>query len=495
MAEITENMVESGIPGLDKILYGGLPCNQMYAIYGISGSGKTTICMQFLLHGLKLGERCLYIGTSETVPEIQRIARSHQWDLTGLDISHLAMLYGEKAGPKQTMLNPAEIELPQLMDNLISRIREYNPQRLVVDSLSEIRLVAREKSWYQRQLMLLKSFLEARACTVFLTDTVGGENTVLKTFAHGCIEMSKTNPLYGPERQRLRVEKLRGHSFISGFHDCEIIKGGVKVFPRLVSAQYGKDFTKEAVSSGIRELDKLLGGGLDRGTCTLIQGASGTGKSVLATQFVAAAAQRNEKSMIFCFDERLATFLERSRGLGMDIDNFISDGLVELRQIDPAEQTAGEFSSVVSESVLQKGFSVIVIDSLNGYAYSLPDERFLVVHLHELASFLNLQGVVTLFNMSQQSGFGLGTIPPPFDVSYVSDTVVNLGYFEYKGAVRKAASVFKKRSGNHERTIRELSMGSNGLHVGPTLQDFEGIATGIPRYIGKTINGGGSSCL
>lgn len=487
MIEMTEYM-ESGIPGLDKILQGGLPRNQMYALYGTSGSGKTTLCMQFLLYGVKLGERCLYIGTSETVSEIKLIARSHQWDLTGLDISYLSMQYGEKTGPGQTMLNPVEIELPQLVDNLKNRIRDYNPQRVVVDSLSEIRLIAREKSWYQRQLMLLKNFLEVRDCTALLTDTVGEENAVLKTIVHGVIEMSRNKPLYGPERRRLRIEKLRGHSFTSGYHDYKIVKGGLKVFPRLVSAEYGKEFSKTAVTSGIQELDKLLGGGLEIGTCTLLQGASGTGKSVLSTQYAVAAAKLHKKTLFFCYDERISTFIKRTRSLGMDIDTFLANKLIEIRQIDPAELTAGEFSSLVSESVLSKELSLIIIDSLNGYAYSLPDETFLSVHLHELASFLNLQGVVTILTMSQQSGLGLN-IAPPFDVSYVSDTIVNLGYFEHKGVLHKALSVFKKRSGNHERTIRELTMDANGLHVGPVLQNFEGIATVIPRYQGNSLNG------
>lgn len=488
MIALTEYM-ESGIPGMDKILQGGLPRNQMYALYGTSGSGKTTLCMQFLLHGVKLGERCLYIGTSETVSEIKQIASSHQWDLTNLDICYLSMQYGEKAGPGQTMLNPVEIELPQLMDNLKNRIRDYNPQRVVVDSLSEIRLIAREKSWYQRQLMLLKNFLEVRDCTALLTDTIGEENAVLKTIVHGVIEMSRNNPLYGPERRRLRIEKLRGHSFISGYHDYKIVKGGLRVFPRLVSAEYSKEFNKAAVTSGIEELDKLLGGGLEIGTCTLLQGAPGTGKSALATQFAVAAAKRHEKSLIFCFDERISTFIKRARSLGIDIDTFIANKQIEVRQIDPAELTAGEFSTLVSESVLSKELFLITIDSLNGYAYSLPDERFLSIHLHELVSFLNLQGVITLFTMSQKSGLGLNTTPPPFDVSYISDTIVNLGYFEHKGSLHKALSVIKKRSGNHERTIRELTMDANGLHVGPVLQNFEGIATGIPRYLGNTLNG------
>ena len=488
MTEITEFM-ESGIPGLDKVLRGGLPRNQVYAIYGTSGSGKTTLCLQFLLHGLSMSERCLYICTSETVAEIHRIARSHDWNLDGLTIIHLSMHAGEKAGPAQTMLYPVEIELPQIVEKLIDIIRQHDPQRVVIDSLSEIRLLARQKSWYQRQLMMLKQFLEPRSCTALLTDTMGEEITVLKTIVHGAVEMSRIDPLYGPERRRIRIEKLRGHPFISGFHDYTIIKGGVKVFPRLISSEHRRKYLAESVTSGVSELDLLLGGGLDRGTCTLLQGAAGTGKSAVASQYVVSAAQRNERSIVFCFDERISTFIQRAKGLGMDMETCIASGVITVIQVDPAELSAGEFSNIVAESVVEQDISMIVIDSLNGYAYALPDEHFLSVHIHELASFLNVQGVVTLFTMAQQSGFGLNVAPPPFDVSYVSDTVLNLGYFEYQGAVHKALSVAKRRYGNHERTIRELTMDSQGLHVGPALTDFEGIATGNPRYVGSRLNG------
>lgn len=488
MTDMTEYM-ESGIPGLDKVLRGGLPRNQMYALYGTSGSGKTTLSLQFLIHGARLGERCLYIGTSETELEIRRIAQSHGWSLDGVTVQHLSMHFGEKAGPSQTMLYPVEIELPQIVETLIDKIREYDPQRVVIDSLSEIRLIAREKSWYQRQLMMLKRFLEPRACTAILTDTVGEENTVLKTIVHGVVEMTRNEPLYGPERRRLRIEKLRGHSFISGFHDYTIVRGGLSVFPRLISAQHRKEFIAETVGSGIVELDLFMGGGLDRGTCTLLQGSAGTGKSALATQFAVAAAERGERSVVFCFDERISTFMQRARGLGMDIDTHIANGSITVNQVDPAELSAGEFSSIVAESVLEKDVALVILDSLNGYAYALPDERFLSVHLHELASLLSLQGVVTIFTMSQQIGFGLNVAPPPFDVSYVSDTVLNLGYFEHQGIVRKALSVLKRRSGNHERSIRELTMNAEGLHVGPVLHDFEGIATGSPRHVSNELNG------
>jgi circadian clock protein KaiC len=333
--------------------------------------------------------------------------------------------------------------------------------------------------------MMLKNFLEPRPCTSILTDTIGEENTVLKTIVHGALEMSRSDPLYGPERRRLRIEKLRGHQFVSGYHDYDIVKGGVKVFPRLISSEHIRKYSNESVGSGVAELDRLLGGGLDRGTCTLLQGASGTGKSALATQFAVFAAQRNERSMIFCFDERISTFIQRAKGLSMDIETYLADDLITISQVDPAELSAGEFSSIVTESVIEKDISLIIIDSLNGYTYALPDERYLSVHIHELASFLNLQGVVTLFTMSQQSVFGLNIAPSPFNISYVADTVLNMGYFEHQGTVHKAVSVLKRRNGNHEHTIRELTMDSGGLHVGPVLQEFEGIATGNPKYIGS----------
>lgn len=481
----SDKYLQFGIPGMDKILRGGLPANQMYAVYGSSGSGKTTFGFQFLLQGVKEKERSLYIGTAETGSEIRRVSESHGWDLSGIKLEHLSIHLGEKSGPGQTMLYPAEIELPQIVDSLIEKIQKYNPQRVVIDSLSEIRLLARQRSWYQRQLMMLKQFLESRACTTLLTDTLGEENGILQTIVHGAIEMQRSNPVYGPERRRLRIEKLRGLSFISGYHDYIIHKGGVKVFPRLISAEHLKEFPREPVSSGIDELDNLLGGGFDRGTCALLQGAAGTGKSALASQFAVAAANRNERCAIFCFDERIATFIKRAKSLGVDMESYMADGRIIVNQIDPAEVSAGEFSSEVAELVRDKGVSLVVIDSLNGYAYALPDERFLSVHLHELASFLNLQGVVSIFTMAQRVGFGLEATSLPFEISYISDSVLNLGYFEYSGTVHKALSVLKRRSGKHERTIRELIMDDRGLHVGPVLHDFEGLVSGVPRYVGS----------
>lgn len=481
MVEMSEYM-ESGIPGLDKVLRGGLPRNHLYALYGSSGSGKTTLCLQFLLKGAQQGERCLYIGTSESEAEIRQIAKSHVWSLEGITITRL-LYHIEKTGTRQTMLYPAEVELPQIMDRLIRLIEEYNPQRVVFDSLSEIRLLAGQLSWYQSQLLLFKTFLESRESTAIITDTILESSSPLRTIAHGEIELSRISPPYGPEHRRLCIHKLRGHSFVSGFHDYTIIKGGLKVFPRLISSECCKKFTCEYFSSSNSEIDHLLHGGLERGTVTLLQGVTGTGKTSLATQYAVAAAQRNERSLMFCFDERVSTLIERAKGLGMDIETFIADGRITINQIDPAELTAGEFSNMVYEAVFKNDVSMVIIDSINGYAYALPEERFLAVHLHELTSFLNLQGIVSLFTLNQQGGLGFTNAPSPFEISYISDSVINLAFYEHRGEIHKSMLVLKLRSGSHESTIRELTMDSRGLHIGPVLHEFEGIATGIPRYL------------
>ncbi len=485
MIEMKEYM-ESGIPGLDKVLNGGLPRNHMYSIYGASGSGKTTLSLQFLLKGAQMGEKCLYIGTSESEVEIRQIAHSHGWSLEGITVTRL-LYHTEKTGTGQTMLYPAEVELPQIMEKLVRMIEEYNPQRVVFDSLSEIRLLAGELRWYQSQLLLLKTFLESHDRTAIITDTIVEINSPLKTIAHGEIELSRIEPIYGPERRRLRIDKLRGHSFVSGFHDYTIVRGGLKVFPRLVSSEHHRQFTREPISIGNSEIDHLLHGGLERGTVTLVQGVTGTGKTSLATQYAIAAAQRNEHSLIFCFDERVSTLVERAIGLGMDIKTYMDDGRIAISQIDPAELTAGEFSNMVSGAVIENNISLVIIDSINGYAYALPDERFLSVHLHELTSFLSLQGVVTLLTLNQQGGLGFTNAPSAFDVSYISDSVINLAFYEHRGQIHKSLMVLKLRSGYHESTIRELTMDSTGLHIGPVLYEFEGIATGVPRYVSAKI--------
>ncbi|MBD3317939.1 MAG: AAA family ATPase [Chitinivibrionales bacterium] len=481
------DFMKSGISGLDQILRGGLPRNRMYAIYGYSGSGKTTLAIQFLMEGARCGERCLYIGTSETETEIHDLARSHGWSLAGVDVRHRSMSFDQELepGPSQTMLHPAEIELPRTMESLVNDIKELNPLRVVIDSLSEIRLLAREKAWYQRQLMTIKRFLAGRECTVLLTDMVDEPNSVLKTIVHGIIELRRTESTYGPDRRQLRIEKLRAHDYISGYHDYKIETGGLRVFPRLAAAEYRQSYEAETASSGIPELDRLLGGGLDCGSSTLLVGAAGTGKSSVATQFTVAAAQRGEKALVYCFDERLPSFIKRANGLGMDIDRYLRNKRIVVRTIDPAELTAGEFSHKVAESVVADEVRIVVIDSLNGYAYALPDERFLSVHLHELSSFLGERGIVTLMTLARQYGQYGGIGGSTFEISYVADVVMDFRFFERGGEIRKAVSVYKRRSGSHEYIIRELSMDSGGLHVGPALRSFADVTASVMRYTGE----------
>jgi circadian clock protein KaiC len=475
-----------GIPGLDQILRGGLPRNQMYSIYGYSGSGKTTMCLQFLMEGARRGERCLYISTSETEEEVRELARSHGWSLEGIDIRHRGMTFGEESepGPSQTMLHPAEVELPHTVEAIINEIEELDPVRVAIDSLSEIRLLAREKAWYQRQLMTLKRSLAGRECTVLLTDMVPDPGSVLKTIVHGIIELRRVEPTYGPDRFRMRIEKLRARAYFSGYHDYRIETGGLNVYPRLVAADYRPVYEPRQVGTGVGELDTLLGGGLDRGTSVLLSGAAGTGKSSVATLFTVAGVERGERSLVYCFDERLPSFINRAAGLGMDIERHMREERILVRTVDPTEHSAGEFSHMVAEKVLATGARMVVIDSLNGYAYAIPNERYLSVHLHELASFLGQQGVISVFTLARQDGLFSRGGNDGLEVSYVADTVLDLRYFEHRGVVRKAISVHKRRSGPHEHTLRELTMDAGGVHVGPALQSFENITGDGPRYIG-----------
>lgn len=486
----TAQCAESGIPGLDQILHGGLPRNQVYLLYGHSGSGKTTLSLQFLMEGARRGERCLYIGTSETKEEILEVARSHGWSLEGVTISRRGMSVGQEAqpGPSQTMLHPAEVELPRAVESLIEEVEKLNPTRVVIDSLSEIRLLSREKAWFQRQLMTLKQFFQGRECTVLLTDIVPEESSVFKTIVHGILEMGRVDPTYGPDRNRLRIEKLRAHPYSSGYHDYRIVTGGLRVFPRLVAAEYRPSYRAEQMSSGLEGLDRLLGGGPARGSSTLLSGAPGTGKSTLATQFATTSAARGEKVLIYCFDERAPSYVARAEGLGMPIERYMHKGLIEIRTVDPAELTAGELSHQIAQKVMTTDTRMVVIDSLNGYAYALPNERFLSVHLHELASFLGQHGVLSLFTLARHAGQSPRIAETALEVSYVADTVIDLRFFEHRGSIRTAISASKRRGGEHEHTIRELTMDSGGLHIGPVLEEFEGLLSGTPRYYGKSLS-------
>lgn len=483
-------LVETGIDGLDDVLRGGLPPNRLYLLEGEPGSGKTTLALQFLFEGVKRGQRCVFVTLSESEEELGASAQSHGWSLEGITVVEIiASEENLKPDSRYTMFHPSEVELGETIRTVLAEAERTKPARLVFDSLSELRLLAQSPLRYRRQILALKQFFSRQQCTVLLIDDKTGEGSDmhLHSISHGVISLERLTPEYGPMRRRLQVLKLRGRDFQTGYHDCQIQRGGVEVYPRLVAAEHKGAFASEAVKSGLEALDALLGGGLARGTSTLILGAAGTGKSTVASQYAVAAATRGEHASIFLFDETAATFLERSSGLGMDVQPLMSQGRLSLRQVDPAELSPGEFSHIVRRQVGREESRIVVIDSLNGYLNAMPSERFLTLHLHELLTFLGQQGVTTLLIMAQHGLVG-GSLKVPVDASYLADTVLLMRYFEAAGEVRQAISVIKKRTGKHERTIRELRFGDKGIVIGEPLREFQGVLTGAPTFIGQAFN-------
>lgn len=478
----------TGIAGLDDILRGGLPPNRVYLIQGDPGSGKTTLGLQFLLEGTRRGDVPMYISLSESRDEVNAVARSHGWSLDGIHLFEMQVgqqEYSEAA--ENTLFEPSEVELREVMQRLLAEIDRVKATRVVFDSLSELRLLAQHPLRYRRQILLLKQFFSGRSSTVLFLDdrTAPEEDRQLQSVVHGVLLLEVLANEYGNERRRLRVVKLRGLAPRGGYHDFAIRRGGLEVFPRLVAAEHPpKPIEPETLPSGVRELDDLLGGGVDRGTATLILGPAGSGKSSLAMNYAVAAAQRGEHVEVFAFDERIQTLMMRCRGLGMDLDAVLADGRLLITQVDPAEMGPGEFVSTVIRGVSERSSRVVVIDSLNGYLNAMPEERTLALQLHELLSVLNQTNVTTFMVMAQHGLLG-PTMQTPIDVSYLADTVVMLRYFESDGVVRKAISVVKKRSGAHEDAIREYRMGApTGVSVGGPLTGFRGVLTGVPVYVG-----------
>jgi circadian clock protein KaiC len=480
--------VATASPGLDEILHGGLPPDRLYLCEGDPGSGKTTLGIQFLLEGMRRGERGVYVTLSETSEELIATARSHGWSLDGITLHELSRAEMSLAEDQQnTFFHPSEVELNEATRPVLLAVEQTRPQRIVFDSLSEMRLLAGDPLRYRRQILALKQFFVGRACTVLLLDdrTSGIGDLQLQSIAHGVISLEQLSPDYGAERRRLRIVKMRGSSYRGGFHDFVIRTGGLEVFPTLVAAEHHDEFKRESIPSGIKELDNLLGGGIDRGTSTLIIGPAGAGKSAMATQYALAAAGRGERSAIFTFDENLVTFYGRADAMNMDIRKPIGQGKILLRQVDPAQLSPGEFAANIVKSVEQQDVRLVVIDSLNGYLQAMPDERFLTSQMHELLTYLNQQGVVTLLVMAQH-GFMGTAMTSPVDVSYLADTVILLRYFEAAGAIRRAISVVKKRTGRHEDTIREMRLSaSRGVEVGEPLTAFRGVLTGVPVLMEK----------
>ncbi len=483
-AEKNSERLSTGIAGLDDILSGGLPAGHLYLLEGEPGTGKTTVALQFLLSGIARGEKGLYVTLSESKFELEGVADSHGWSLADLPICEMTPADEELDPAAQyTIFHPSEVELLDTIKTVLERVEQIQASRIVFDSLSELRMLARDALRYRRQVLALKQYFASRSCTVLLLDdrTADGNDLQLQSIAHGVIMMQSLERDYGIKRRRLEVRKLRGSSFREGYHDYSIERGGVSVYPRLIAAEHKKHLDREVVSSGLKELDDLLGGGLSTGTSTLLMGPAGCGKSTISTRYALTAAQRGETSVIFAFDESAGTLLKRSRGLGMDLTPHIATGKIVIQQIDPAELSPGEFCHRVRDYV-RAGARVIVIDSMNGFLNAMPNEKFLAMQLHELLSFLGQQGVATLMTLAQHGFFG-SHMDSPIDVSYLADAVLLFRYFEFKGEVRQAISAVKKRDGRHERAIRELIFSDNDVRVGKPLDQFEGVLTGTPRYL------------
>lgn len=491
--ELSSAPCGTGIEGLDEVLKGGFPRNRIYLIQGNPGVGKTTLALQFLIEGARRGERGLYVTLSETKDELVGVAESHGWPLDILSIFELSAMEQQLAQSAQnTLFHPSDIELSKTTKILLEEIERVKPARLALDSLSELRLLSESPLRYRRQMLALKQFFAGRNCTVLLLDDRSARpesaDLQVQSIAHGVVTLDKRDMEFGVERRRLKIDKLRGLKFKAGSHDYTIETGGIKVYPRLVAAEHHKTFPEEPLSSGLPALDSLLGGGLDRGTSTLVLGPAGTGKSTIVFQYVVAAAQKGERSLVFAFDETTKTLLRRTSALGLPLEEQIGKGMIRLQQVDSAEMTPGELTHQIREAVLHEDVRVVVFDSLNGYLQSMPDQRFLELQLHELLTFLNQLGVVTIATLAQH---GLvGTMQSPVDVTYLADTVVLLRYFEAFGTMKKAISVFKKRSGQHEATIREFKIESTGVRVGPPLIEFHGVLTGVP-----TFNGGANTMM
>jgi circadian clock protein KaiC len=479
----------TGIEGLDEILGEGFPSKCFYLVQGDPGSGKTTLALQFLLEGVRRGETTLYITLSETKEELLKVARSHGWSLDAIALFELSAIEAlVRPEAHTTVFHPSEIELTKVSHLLLEEVRNTQPTRIVFDSLSEFRLMAETALRYRRQLLNLKQeFTKSRSTVLLLDDKmdnsrIGADPHVL-SLTHGVIELEQLSPDYGRSRRRLRVLKLRGVRFREGFHDYSIEKGGLRVFPRIVAAEHRAEFRHEPVPSGHQDLDDLLGGGLDRGTTTLIMGSAGTGKSTLAMQYAVQMATRGEASMLFVFDEIRGIVLARAAALGLDLARHVESGVIDVQQVDPAELSPGEFGVRVRRGV-EAGCKLVILDSLNGYLTAMPGEKYLTNQLHELSAYLNQRGVVTVFILAQH---GLvGPAEAPVDLSYLADTVVSLRYFEAGGSVRQALSVIKKRSGRHEKTIREFQLESGrGLRIGRPLRQFHGILSGAPVFHGS----------
>ena len=482
--------VSTGNAGLDLVLGGGLPAQRLYLVEGAPGSGKTTLALQFLLEGVRAGERVLYITLSETSEELAVVAASHGWSLDNVDLFELASADSVLGiGRDQSILHSWEMELGGTIDLIREEVQRLKPRRIVFDSLSELRLLAQDALRYRRQLLFLKQFFAQIDTTVLLVDDLTGgagiRDNHLHSLCHGVITLERLTLDFGAARRRMQIQKMRGVAFVAGYHDMIIRKGGIDIFPRLIASDHHTPFVGEPVPSKIAELDAILGGGPQRGTSTLITGPAGAGKTTLALQYVIAACERGENAVIYEFDERIGTLISRARLFGTDLQALMDEGRLVIRQIDPAEVAPGEFAAMVRREVEENDARMILIDSLNGYLAAMPQEQQLILQLHELLSYLSHRGVVT-FMVNPQQGFFGSMSADEINVSYIADIVILLRFFEAEGRIRKALSVVKHRSGAHEDSIREFRIDSHGVRVGEPLSNFRGVLTGTPQYLGAS---------
>lgn len=485
--QVSEDKAKTGIWGLDNILCGGFTRGHVFLVEGAPGTGKTTIALQFLLEGAAAGEKCLYITLSETDRELRDGAKSHGWDLDKqIDVFELLppeSLLDEDQ--QQSLLYSSDLELGETTKQIFEAVERANPSRVVLDSLSEIRLLAQSSLRYRRQILALKHYFAKFGTTVMMLDDLTAEvaDKTVHSVAHGVLRLEELAPAYGAERRRTRVIKYRGVKFRGGYHDVTITKGGLNVFPRLVASEFRSDMARSTKSTGIAEFDRLLGGGIETGSSTLVLGPAGTGKSLVSIINVVAAVARGERAAMFVFDEELGLLFDRMKGLGIELADMQARGLLFVEQVDAAELSPGEFAHRVRKQIDEHDIKTVVIDSLNGYQAAMPEENSLILHMHELLQYLNRRGAATFMTVAQH---GLvGDMKAPVDVTYLADTVVLLRYFEAAGSVRRAISVIKKRTGTHESTIREYRIDARGLTIGEPLTEFQGVLRGVPVYLGE----------
>jgi circadian clock protein KaiC len=483
----------TGVEGLDEVLLGGLPNNRIYLVEGSPGAGKTTLAMQFLMQGVRENQRSMYITLSETTEELRSSADSHRWSLDGVNIREYIITDASVERDREvTMFHTPELELGETLSRILKDIREFQPERVVIDALSELRLLSDSVLRYRRQLLALKKFFNECRCTVLVLDDRSNveRDSHVESIVHGVIALEFDLTEYGSDRRRLRVRKLRGRSFMAGLHDYAICTGGLNIYPRLIAAHHVTQFERKPLPSGVPELDQLLAGGPQFGTSTLLIGPAGCGKTTVAMQYALAAARQGIKVSVFLFDELRGLLIDRFGEAGLDLREVIDRGRMTITQIDPTQKSPGEFAAMVKADVEQQDARLVVIDSLNGYLNSMPHEEFLAAQLHELLAYLGNRGVVTFLVVAQQGIVG-ANMSTPVDASYLADSIILFRYFEASGEVRKAISVAKKRGGSHENTIRELVIDGHGIRVGDPLVDFHGVLTGVPSFLRAGVNGDG----